>query len=629
MNQVKFSNKTIQYSTMVERVCVWVGGCLCPCVCVCVCVSVQRTGLSSRTHTRTQLQGRWRRRERHTQHKESFRIRREFQVQGHYVPTHFRTFGASVFSCLGKQVVCCAATRTLARALKGWLGGVAHFLYPLPRWPRCGRRQRRGGGAGGGGAGGKATAQATLGVFFFLNLLPSQDQPRGYCNNTVGSMKEHKKTAISQPLLETAGVTAAEEEKEEEEEEEAAAIGSESPALDAIEERADEAHNASGGRRLANVIVVTIGMSLLFMAYNTLQAYVSSLLPGNLGFQSLVVVYVAYELCLVISPFACEVLGDIGAMVLGSSCYVVYIGSLITMNAGFILAASALLGFGAAILWVGQGSALTRWSTDETRGKYAGIFWGGFQVSAVVGPLTSFMVLSDAPDNDKVTDLFVVFAAVSVLAVGVFSMHWCSCIKITFAADTAKKLKRENSIASGDKQPSFWSRMCAPVARGIQLCRTRDVALLLMACLFTGVETSFSNGEFFKLVGLLPCDAFSSNQTSCLNQSAGCLWNETAAAATCAKDVNIISLVFIAFGVGDVLGGYLLGALSDCCARSPSAGVCRKLIVTFGTICYSIALGLTYWMKTEVRVQCFVAWRCCSWCMVPTNTVSPHGRSIK
>ena len=38
------------------------------------------------------------------------------------------------------------------------------------------------------------------------------------------------------------------------------------------------------------------------------------------------------------------------------------------------------------------------------------------------------------------------------------------------------------------------------------------------------------------------------NECRCLNASAGCMWNETAAAAVCAKDVNIISLVFIAFG---------------------------------------------------------------------------------
>ena len=65
----------------------------------------------------------------------------------------------------------------------------------------------------------------------------------------------------------------------------------------------------------------------------------------------------------------------------------------------------------------------------------------------------------------------------------------------------------------------------------------------------------------------------------------------------CSKDVSIISLAFIAFGVGDVVGSYGLGALSDSCSGRRRAGVCRKLIVTFGSACYALALGLTFYMK--------------------------------
>ena len=53
-------------------------------------------------------------------------------------------------------------------------------------------------------------------------------------------------------------------------------------------------------------------------------------------------------------------------------------------------------------------------------------------------------------------------------------------------------------------------------------------------------------------------------------------------------------------GVGDVVAGYVLGALSDSCASKPSAGLCRKMIVTFGTACYAVALGLTFLMKQQV-----------------------------
>ena len=291
----------------------------------------------------------------------------------------------------------------------------------------------------------------------------------------------------------------------------------------------DDEHASQAGRRFANVVVLTIGFSLLFLAYNTLQAYVSSLLPGNLGFQSLVVVYVAYEVSLVAAPFICEVIGDRGAMVLGSAMYVVYIASLAVLNPAAILVASVLIGFGAAILWVAQGSALTLWSTDATRGRNAGVFWGGFQLSAIAGPLMSYSILSNEAiaEGSKVTVLFTVFAAISVAGVATLALHWLPCLRISSPAPLRSSGSRDSASTTLNKAP-VCVRMWAPVRRGIALCGTRDVALLLSACAFTGVEVSFSNGEFFKLVGLLPCDAFAKDETGCRNQTAGCLWNATA-----------------------------------------------------------------------------------------------------
>ena len=259
-------------------------------------------------------------------------------------------------------------------------------------------------------------------------------------------------------------------------------------------------------RRLLNVLVVTVGFCLLFCAFNTLQAYVSSLLPGSLGFQSLVVLYVSYEVFLVVAPYLCDRLTDVGALILGGTCYVVYIGSLITMNAVAIIFASIVIGFGAAILWVAQGSAITRWSTDATRGKYAGIFWGGFQVSAVAGPLASYTILSTVSTDMEVTVLFAIFAAIAVASVLVFACHCCPCIRIT-------PPKRRPTSTDGSAE-SCCKSIWAPVLRGLELCKTRDVALMLAACVFTGVETTFSSGEYFKLVGLLPCDTFSDNETA-------------------------------------------------------------------------------------------------------------------
>ncbi len=53
----------------------------------------------------------------------------------------------------------------------------------------------------------------------------------------------------------------------------------------------------------------------------------------------------------------------------------VYMGSLIKIVKWVVYLAAAVIGFGAAILWVAQGSLLTQCSPKSQRGAYTGIFW--------------------------------------------------------------------------------------------------------------------------------------------------------------------------------------------------------------------------------------------------------------
>jgi MFS family permease len=69
-----------------------------------------------------------------------------------------------------------------------------------------------------------------------------------------------------------------------------------------------------------------------------------------------------------------------------------------------------------------------------------------------------------------------------------------------------------------------------------------------------------------------------------------CEWDE--GRRTCAKDPSVLSLVFVAFGLGDVLGGVVLGRLSD--GASP---LWRKLVVSVGAVAYLVALWLTWGLK--------------------------------
>ena len=322
---------------------------------------------------------------------------------------------------------------------------------------------------------------------------------------------------------------------------------------------------------LPSVLLLTLAFFLLFASYNTLQGYVATTLAGNLGFQSLTALYIAFLISLPVAPALCDLMNDKFAMLLGASCYVVFTASLTTGNTICILAASLVIGFGASILWVGQGSAITSWTDDAHRGVYSGIFWCGTQASMIAGPLLSSAILAGdeaASSNQRDLHMYVVFVVIGVLAVLVLAVLWCHrCAierrvrRLAIEGDTSntdenapqndrgEDSRGEDSREEDSRKPkkalangktcshccsTFVHRVFDPLRRACQLLRHRDVLLLIAPCVFSGTQSSFSTGEFLKGVGLLPCNAHADNHTACV--AAGCQWtNSTGVQNPCAK----------------------------------------------------------------------------------------------
>ena len=272
---------------------------------------------------------------------------------------------------------------------------------------------------------------------------------------------------------------------------------------------------------LTNVVIMAAAFFFLFASYNTLQSYLSTTLPANLGFESLVVIYVFYCLCIPIAPVFCARANDRHIMVLGALSYSLFTASLISGIRSAILLASAVLGFGAALLWVAQGSFLTACSSEENRGRYAGIFWSGFQISAIAGPLASYAILAHFRKDKSKGNLvmYVTFAISGCVA----TLLLCALRPI---GRSVGKSSTEPSPTTSKSQlrPRFSRELIESTKRIWKIgLHDRDMRLLLVGCAWTGLEVAFSNGEFFKLVG----DG---------------------------KDESVISLVFIAFGVADSAG---------------------------------------------------------------------------
>lgn len=72
-------------------------------------------------------------------------------------------------------------------------------------------------------------------------------------------------------------------------------------------------------------------------------------------------------------------LGPNIALSIGTAGYTLYIGSMLSYNINgdgkFNIAAGAILGVCAGLLWTAQGVLMLAYSTEATKGRYIAIFW--------------------------------------------------------------------------------------------------------------------------------------------------------------------------------------------------------------------------------------------------------------
>jgi hypothetical protein len=81
--------------------------------------------------------------------------------------------------------------------------------------------------------------------------------------------------------------------------------------------------------------------------------------------------------------------GAKATLAIGGFGYAVFAASYLcynhTQNQGFVIFAGALLGVCAAFLWCAQGTVMMSYPTEDEKGRYIGLFWGIFNLGAVIG----------------------------------------------------------------------------------------------------------------------------------------------------------------------------------------------------------------------------------------------------
>ncbi|VVC33264.1 Hypothetical protein CINCED_3A015896 [Cinara cedri] len=223
-----------------------------------------------------------------------------------------------------------------------------------------------------------------------------------------------------------------------------------------------------------------------------------------------------------------------------------------------LYAMSAVLGFGASIIWTGQGTYITLNSDALTISRNSGIFWAMSKISICIGNLFIILMLGDKTDMDKsVRDLmFTVLAAL------------CACGTLTLVA-------LRPSVDSEDRKNELKQRTAVvdPVhelKKSMKLLLTKDMLLLSTSFLFVGLHVSFYSGVY----------------TSCI-------------AFTRAMGINtkqLLGYTGMLIGIGEILGGVLCSVFGKTSSNTNDKikGLSRSTIIIISCLIDIIAYCLIF-----------------------------------
>lgn len=138
---------------------------------------------------------------------------------------------------------------------------------------------------------------------------------------------------------------------------------------------------------------------------------------------ALVALYTTFSVGGLVAGAVVNILGPRYSMAIGGSAYALYAGSLWNYNdrenKAFVISAGAILGLGAALLWTAQGAIITSYPSETNKGKYIGIFWGIFNMGAVLGAIIPTILnwnSNQGSVNDQTYIAFMVLMALGSFA---------------------------------------------------------------------------------------------------------------------------------------------------------------------------------------------------------------------
>ncbi|THH18809.1 hypothetical protein EW146_g2221 [Bondarzewia mesenterica] len=161
-------------------------------------------------------------------------------------------------------------------------------------------------------------------------------------------------------------------------------------------------------------------------------------------------------------------------LLIGSCGYALYIGSFLAVNihsnAGpFVVAAGAVLGVCAGLLWTAQGSIMLAYPTENEKGKYIGVFWAIFNLGGVVGASVSLGQNFHSTTNAVGNGTYIGFLVLTLIGVTI----------PMFMADPNKMIRTDGTKVTAPRQSSWKTELY-----GLYIALKTDPMIVLLFPMF-------------------------------------------------------------------------------------------------------------------------------------------------
>jgi len=158
-------------------------------------------------------------------------------------------------------------------------------------------------------------------------------------------------------------------------------------------------------------VLLGLVFMFVFMAYYMIQGYCANLYGPTLASNMETTLYAVFTLSCFPAPAVTNKLGPRLSMFLGILGYAALVGASLLFYLGIaggwvVVAGGAVNGVGAALLWTAQGRLMLEYASEASQGRGEGadskgrifaIFWGIFNVSAVLGGLVTYAYFRSRP----------------------------------------------------------------------------------------------------------------------------------------------------------------------------------------------------------------------------------------